>query len=266
MIHNTCIYGTVKDTDDNLITDTTVKMKYISYNFENIIEKEYENKIGTYQFNLGDSDVLTFAEDHHIGDVVIITNETNGTITYSNKVILKREYFIEHNIVDEGSVTVIDDEANNEDNSKTTVVKAIILEELSDVLYSYYSVKIDDELVYECNGPKLIYKPTQDGEHKVTQYAVNKTTGDITSKELTIDVLQTEWITKSLDYIFYTKRKKILRCELPKFVTDTLILADGWYYENGKLMGKHDKLGQLEMEYYNGKVIVKTYIGDIIDY
>ena len=44
------------------------------------------------------------------------------------------------------------------------------------------------------------------------------------------------------------------------------MLEPGWYYENGKLYGKHSKLTPLEMDYYNGKVVIKTQVGDILDY
>ena len=57
-----------------------------------------------------------------------------------------------------------------------------------------------------------------------------------------------------------------MRVFTPGFVRDTLLLADGWYYEGDKLIGTNGNLKELRMPYYNGDVVIKTYIGDIIDF
>jgi len=265
MINNTCIYGTVEDASGDPVIDTTVTMKYIKYDFSKVIEKEYDNSTGAYQFNLGDSDILTMNEASYKNDVVIISNIKDDVVDYSDKVVLQGDTFVENNIV-VGDYTENSDEVSAEDGSYSTVVKHIVLEDTSEYLYSYYKVVVDDEIVYEVDSNRLEYLPKVTGEHVITQYGVNSTTGDITSKEWTIDVMQSVSEIRSLDYIFYNKRNKMLRAILPQHVQDTLILEDGWYFDKGVLLGKSKTLKTVEMDYYNGKVIVRGYIGDIIDY
>jgi len=266
MIFNTCIYGTVKDSDDNLIVDSKVDMKYVSYDFSKVIEKEFVNTTGAYQFNLGDSDILTLNTKADSRDVVVISNVVDDEVTYSAKEVVGDRLFIEHNMIDSGSNSTTTDEASSDDVSKTSVTKVIHLVDSQVSLYSYYKVEFDDVVIYEQNGSELYFRPKVLGEHKITQSAINSTTGDISSKEYTIDVLQTENQFVSLDYIYYTKRKKVIRIELPQFVKDSLILADGFYYEGNLLIGKVESLKSVVMEYYNGKVILKSYLGDILDY
>jgi len=264
MIHNTCIYGTVSDGAGELILDSTVSMKYIKYDFSKVLEAEYANTTGAYQFNLGNTNMLTLDVATSNQDVVILSNSTNR---YSCKVVLDgNKWHYLHDIIDDSSGVATSDEANASDESTNIITRSITLNEYSDSLYSYYKVEYNGGIVYEIVSSKLDYLPANTGEHKVTHYAVNTTTGDITKVERLVDVQQDKYRVESVDYIFYTKKKKVLRAELPKYVTDTLILADGWYYENGKLVGIHNKLSQLEMDYYNGKVIVRGYIGDILDY
>jgi len=262
MIHNTCIYGTVKDGSDTIITNTTVNMKYVKYDFSNVLEQDYDNQTGAYQFNLGDSNLLTLSEDTNKDDVVIISNDD----TYSARIVFDGNNYYEHNIIDDGSLVQNSDEAQAQDESTNTIVKSIIMHELSSSLYTYFEVLFNDERVYGADTHRLIYTPKELGEHIIRQWSINDTTGVVSSIDTTIDVQQTGNEIQSIDYVFYSKRKKILRAELPQHVTDTLILAQDWYYEGGLLIGKHSKLGQLEMDYYNGKVIIKGYIGDIIDY
>jgi len=248
------------------IVDSVVGIKYIKYDFSQVLEKEYTNTTGAYQFNLGDSDMLTLSTASCKDDVVILTNEIDDTIGYSEKLVLDGTNYHEHHIVDDGSLVTDTDDTAAEDESINIQVKAIVLREYSVSLYSYYSVEYDGELVYEINDDELVYLPVNTGEHIVTQRAVNKTTGVISDTIWTIDVLQARSEIESIDYVFYSKKKKVLRCELPSYVTDTLVLAPDWYYENGLLIGRTNKLTKLEMDYFNGKVIIKGYIGDILDF
>ena len=266
MINNTCIYGRVLDGNDELIEDSTVTMKYVRWDFSQVLEKEWENTTGAYQFNLGDTDMLTLAEKSMVGDVVILRNEIDGEVGYSQKLVLGLDRYYEWDIIDDGSLVEDEDEAAGIDESTNVVAKALIVNELSESLYSYYSVEVDGEKVWEGDVRRLEYIPKVTGDHKVVHWAVNATTGEISSEEYTFDVQVSGVELESVDYIYYHKRKKVVRCDLPQHVKDTLILADGWYYEAGLLMGKKDNLGQLEMDYYNGKVIIRTYIGDILDY
>lgn len=261
MINNTCIYGLVTD-GTNPVTDTIVGMTYISYNFDTIIEKLYDNTTGAYQFNLGDSDLLTLSKASLKNDVVILTNED----TYSTKLVLTSEVYQEFDIVDDGTLVVDAEEAAGVDESTNVVVMAIILQEYGQSLYNYYSVVVGEELRYETNDAELEYLPVELGEHIVTQKAVNETSGVISEVVHTIDVLQAEIRVGSIDYTFYAKKKKVIRVELPQTVRDTLVLETGWYYEGDKLIGKTQSLHEVRMSYYNGEVIIKSHIGDIIDY
>jgi len=267
MINNTCIYGTVTDGVDPIV-DSTVRLRYVKYDFSVVLDKEWDNTTGAYQFHLGDADMLTLNTGSYKDDVVIISNTNNGNsdATYSDKLVLGEDRYYELDIVDDGSLVIDSEEASADDESTNTIARSIILNETSESLYSYYEVSVDGEVVHGEDCSRLVYNPAVVGEHKVVHSAVNSTTAEISVVEYTIDVQQSRVEIESIDYVFYSKRKKVLRAELPQHVKDTLILADGWYYEGGMLMGKHEKLGQLEMDYYNGKVIVKGYIGDIIDY
>ena len=132
MIRNTCIYGTIVDGDDTPIIDTVVGLKYIKYDFSKVLEKEFENTSGAYQFNLGDSDMLTLETGSNVGDVCVVRHED----TYSDKIVLTGNKYYEWNIVDDGSLVETDVEADSVDESTNKVVKAIILNESSEDLYN----------------------------------------------------------------------------------------------------------------------------------
>jgi len=231
MIHNTCIYRTVEDGNGSLITDSTVSMTYVNWDFSIVLQEDYDNTTGAYQFNLGNTDMLTLAEHTNKNDVVVISNLVDGDTdnTYSEKIVLQDGlYYYEHNIVDDGSLVETTDTADAVDESMNIVVKEIILNEQSNDMHSYFEVKFGGHVIYKENTPILRYLPTNTGEHKITHKAINKTTADITEKEWTIDVGVGRYETVSLDYIFYTKKKKILRAELPQYVLNTIILPTGW--------------------------------------
>ena len=259
MINNTCIYGTVD------VPISTVKLKYIKYDFSMVLEKEYNNTTGAYQFNLGDADMLTLAVASTICDVCVISNETNGVIDYSDKVVLGIEHYYENNIVT-GTLVVDSEVADAVDETTNIVGQLLRFVEDSESMYNYYTVEAGGEVVYETNDGIMEYIPVTTGEYVVTHRAVNKTTGIISDVVHTIDVLESANRVSSIDYVYYCKRSKKQMIKLADYITDTLILATGWYYENGLLIGSNDKLADLVMPYYNGNVIIKSYVGDIIDF
>jgi hypothetical protein len=259
MIYNTVVCGTV-DT-----VTSVVKLKYMSHDLETVLEKEYANTEGAYEFHLGDEDMLTMNGWHSDGDVVVVQNWVAGALVYSDKIELSEYvYMYRHDIA--GNVVASLDEVSSVDESKNLLGKALIYEEDNLDIYSYYKVEFDGAIVYETNEARMRYVPEVDGEYTITHRGVNRTTGAISEVVYVVNVLEGVNETLSIDMVYYAKKDKVLKIELPEYVTRSLMLEPGWYYEGGLLLGK--KLGYADtvMHYYNGKVVVKTQIGDIVDY
>lgn len=262
MISNTCVYGTTPS------VASLVEMKYISYNFEEIIEKSHTSTQGIYQFHLGDTDMLTIARGGRSGDSMVLMSYTDsGTLEHASTYVIEEIGGINRYDLDTGAGIVVDtNEAAMVDNSTNIAAQLMKYEEDVSTLYSYFKIELGGEIKAESNGEAIKYVPVINGEYTVTQKSVNSTSGLITEKITIVDVLGANQEILSIDYVFYGKKNKVLQVELPSYVTSSLILEAGWYYENNKLLGKNSKLAAIEMPYARGKVIIKSQVGDIVDY
>jgi len=267
MIFNMCIQGSVIDSNGDIITDSKVLCKYVNHDMTMIIENEYQNTDGIYQFNLGNIDSLGVNGKIEDGDVVLLSNIVNDVIVCTNIIYLNNDTMMYNvDLISDDDFEENDDEAKAQNEDNNVIAYCIIREELSDNLYTYFNVSYNDEIVYESNKRQMIFIPKNIGDHTVVQRSINITTGEISEKIETIDIKQSEYITKEINYVFYAKKKKIVRCDLPQFVKDTLILDVGWKWMGDTLIGSTTKLGETKMKYFNGSVIIKGMIGDIIDY
>lgn len=263
MINNTCVYGQAPSTHSRVVAT------YLNYSFEVIKEKEYTCKDGSYQFHLGDTDMLTLAVSATNGDSLVLQSfDENDVLEHSSTYVIENLGCINRYDLDAGvGVDESADEAGMVDTSTNLEAQVLkFIEEDSSVLYSYFKIELEGLIVSEGNGADIRYVPVLNGEYVVTQKAVNSTTGVITEKITTVTVLGANTDVDSIDYVYYGKKGKVLQIELASYITGSLILADGWYYEQGKLLGKVTKLAPTEMNYARGKVIVKSQVGDIADY
>jgi hypothetical protein len=257
MIFNYCIYGEVLGGYTGDITLT-----YYDNTITEILTKTYNVTDSTYQFHLGDSDMLTMNHVLKHGSSIVLTIDG----VYFDNIVLELGKFVHKHDID---INTTPDYTNNI-ISGTYDIKRVVsdkyyLEEEDLNLYSYFSVVKDDELIYESN---FIFDwiPKEDGTYTITQRGYNRSNNIVNEKVTTLDILENYTEVESIDYIFYTKRNKILKIELPSYVKETLVLEDGWYFEGEILYGKINNLLGVNLMYSRGYVRIKPQIGDIIDY
>jgi hypothetical protein len=260
LIYNQTIYG---DITTNGVTPYVGDMTILVWNYDFSFSASKTITVsGEYQFNLGDSDLFGASHNYTGFETVIIQTTP---LTFSNRVKLPSSSCINYDIDISGHVDVTA-EANMDTDRKVITADVLLLTEYEDAMYNYFSVELDGEILHEANGSFTRFYPEQDGEYTITQKGVNVTTGVYSEKVSTVTLFDGLITLDSLDYIFYTKKNIIIQIELPDFVINTLILESNWYFENGKLIGKNTGLSSTVMPYSKGKVIVKTQIGDIVDY
>ena len=150
-------------------------------------------------------------------------------------------------------------------NTIRIITDKIILREINDNIYGYYEVRKLDEKVYFSND-ELNWVPKESGNYDILHRVLNKSNQEVSESIINVDVLENYVEVNSVDYVFYSKKGKIIQIELPNYVLGTTILEHNFYIENNKLYGKLDSLKSVELNYSRGKIIVKPQIGDILDY
>lgn len=260
VIYNQTIYGTISNAGELYSGDIMVLVW--SYDFSISKTKTYTITNGEYQINLGDSDLFGPNHDYNGAETVIIQTVP---LTYSGKVDLVKNSCILHDIQIE-TYNQVQAEANVTTERKVITANALLLTELEVAMYSYFMIEFDGNKIHEANGQFTRFYPEFDGEYTITQKGVNITTGIYSEKVSTITLFDGLVNLDTLDYIFYTKRNIVIKLELPEFVVNTLLLAPNWYVENGFVFGKKNKLNDIIMPYAKGSVIIKTQVGDLLDY
>jgi len=196
MVFNYCIYG---DIDKDV---GTLQCTYIKYDMNEKVSKTIDITENNYQFNLGDDDFLTSDTMIFKNDIIILTYfDENDNKIFSDFVNIDiNDNKVEFNIDTSNSFSETSDEANftlTESIIKTSSNKLV---ETSESLYNYYKIinSNTNELIVESNLNHIEFSPSISDKFKITQYAVNKTNTDITSKEFEFNaIVSSATITRS---------------------------------------------------------------------
>lgn len=259
IIYNQTIYGNITTNNNPYVGDIVVLVWNADFSYHT--SKTYTVN-GGYQINLGDHDL--FGPNHKFTQNETIIIQT-VPLTYSNRVQLTGESCLEFDI-ETNDYTQVIAESDSETDRKVITADVLLINEQEESIYSYFVVELNDEIVHQAHGNFTRFYPEVDGEYTITQKGVNITTGVYSEKISTVTLFDGLVTLDSLDYIFYTKKNIILQAELPEFVINTVILEPNWYIENNRLIGKNTGLSPTIMQYSKGNVIIKTQIGDIVDF
>lgn len=259
MIFNYCIYG-------DILPSYAGEIKITAYDntLTEVFSKSY-NVVDMYQFNLGDRDIFDINYKLKPGSTVVLTLDNKF---YNVK--LTEDFLHNFNIDLNDTKTASSSRAVDSDNLLETlriVTDKLILRETDVNIYSYFEVRkaLMDEIVYFGNE-ELNWIPKETGNYNILHRVNNISNLEVSESIININILENYIETNSIDYIFYSKRDKIIQIELPDYVRNTIILTNGFYIENNKIYGKLNSLKPIEMIYSRGKIIVKPQIGDILDY
>lgn len=178
MIFNYTIYGNINRTSGYLT------LKYFSYDLDYSVQKDFLiDSSGTYQFNLGDTDLLGLNYNVSKGDVCIIeyydsTKEFSGLVQ-----IDPLDNITEYNINVSSLIETTDIASFSISESlvKTTNHKVTQIGSL----YNYFSIKdlTEDKVLSENNSEEFYFVPVQSHLYSVKQKALNYTSSNITEKE-----------------------------------------------------------------------------------
>ena len=257
MIFNYCIYGDILPSYSGEIKITV---------YDNTITEIYSKTIvvqDEYQFNLGDRDLFDINHKLKSGSTVVIT------ILDKYYIIKLTENFLHKYDIDLNEIKIPSDTvASDNDNLLETIrilTDKLILRTTDNNLYSYFEVSKDTNIVYSGNI-ELDWVPRESGNYNILHRVYNSSNLEVSESIINIEILENYIETKSIDYVYYSKRDKIIQIELPEYVLNTVLLTNGFYIENNKLYGKLDKYKSIELLYSRGKIIIKPQIGDILDY
>ncbi len=257
MIFNYCIYGDILPNYTGNVSITV---------YDNTLTEIYSKTIlceDSYQFNLGDRELFDINYSMRAGSTAVITiNNKYYQINLS-------ENFLHNYNIDLNKTMIETDTVASDSNELLQTFRIItdklFLKEPDINTYSYFEVLKDTELIYNSNK-ELHWIPKNDGNYNIIHRMYNSSNLEVSESIININILENYIETASIDYIFYSKRDKIIQLELPDYVTNTLILSNGFYIENKKVLGKLSALNSIELLYSRGKVIIKPQIGDILDY
>ena len=257
MIFNYCIYG---DILPNYAGNITINV------YDNTLTEIYTKTISVeneYQFNLGDRDLFDINYKLRNGSSTVITLDNKYyKIQLSEEDIHK--FDIDLNISNTPSTSRASDSDSLLETWRVLTDK-LVLREIDPNIYSYYEVQKDAVKVYDSNI-ELNWIPRENGNYNIIHRVYNSSNLEVSESIININILENYIETNSIDYIFYSKRDKIIQIELPDYVRNTIMLTNGFYIENNKIYGKLNSLKQVEMLYSRGKIIIKPQIGDILDY
>ena len=257
MIFNYCIYG---DILPNYSGNITINI------YDNTLTEIYTKTLNIeneYQFNLGDRDLFDINYK--------LRNGSSAVITLDNKyykVLLSEDFMhnfdIDLNIAQTPSISKAED-SDSLLNTLRVITDKLVLKEIDTNIYSYYEVQKDSVKVYDSNV-ELNWIPRENGNYNIIHRVYNSSNLEVSESIININILENYIETNTIDYIFYSTRDKVIQIELPSYVVNTIILNNGFYIENNKILGKLNSLNQVEMLYSRGKIIIKPQIGDILDY
>lgn len=258
MIFNYCIYG-------DILPSYSGEVKITVY--DNTITEIYSKTIevqNEYQFNLGDRDLFDINHKLKDGSTVVIS------ILDKYYIIKLTENFLHKYDIDLNEIKMPSDTVASDNDSLLETIRILtdklILRITDNNLYSYFEVKdVNSEIVYS-NNETLEWIPRESGNYNILHRVYNSSNLGVSESIINIEILENYIETNSIDYVYYSKRDKIVQIELPDYVLGTVILDNGFYIENNKLYGKIDKYKSVELLYSRGKIIIKPQIGDILDY
>lgn len=258
MIFNYCIYG-------DILPSYSGEVKITVY--DNTITEIYSKTIevqNEYQFNLGDRDLFDINHKLKDGSTVVIS------IIDKYYIIKLTENFLHKYDIDLNEVKIPSDTVASDNDTLLETIRILtdklILRITDNNLYSYFEVKdVNSEIVYT-NNETLDWIPRESGNYNILHRVYNSSNLEVSESIINIEILENYIETNSIDYVYYSKRDKIVQIELPDYVLGTVILDNGFYIENNKLYGKIDKYKSVELLYSRGKIIIKPQIGDILDY
>lgn len=259
MIFNYCIYGDILPSYTGDVTITV---------YDNTLTEIYSKTIfieNEYQFNLGDRDLFDINYKLRKGSTAIITVDNKFY-----KIKLSEDFLHNYDIdLDEIKIPTATTAEDFDDLLETfrIVTDKLVLREFDDNVYSYFEVinTSNLDIVYYSNE-ELNWIPREHGNYNILHRLYNSSNLEVSESIININIFENYIETMSIDYIYYSKRDKIIQIELPEYVLNTVILKDTFYIANNKLYGKLTNLKPIELLYSRGKIIVKPQIGDILDY
>ena len=279
MIFNYCIYGDVLSSYVGPISITV---------YNNSLTKIFSKTIqidttvdSEYQFNLGDRDLFGINHNLISGSTAVITVDSIPNkyyflpISVSTHDLMQVSHILKFDI--DLNVNNIPTNTTSEDSKELLetvriLTDKIILDVVDTNMYSYFEVSdINNDIVYNDNIMNWVPRVTGNYNILIRQYnssEINVPTNEsgISETIVNIDILENYVETNSIDYVFYSKRNKIIKIEVPDYVINTVLLTNGFYIENNKIFGKLPSLNDVELIYSRGKIIIKPQIGDILDY
>jgi hypothetical protein len=182
MIFNHCIYGNINKTVGYL------RIKYYSYNLDFTVQKDTFIENGTYQFNLGDSDLLGLNYSLNKGDICII--EYHNTTKEYSEIIQINDYITNHNII-------VSTFSENTDSANFNVSESLVkttnhkITEVSTNLYNYFEIKdlTLNEIKYSSNSSELYFVPVHSNLYRILQKSINNSTSIISTKEYVFNAI-----------------------------------------------------------------------------
>lgn len=256
MIYNYCIYGELQGYSGPISIEWYSK-DLLEYKVKTV---QCDN---IFQFNLGDRDLCDLNHLPKQGETIRIYIDN----------VYSKNFVLDNNDIMEVFIDLNDyNETDNLANANNTLVRVLtdkyIIEEDNEEIYSYFKVEKNSILIQEGNGTRLDFIPKESGDYVITQRGYNSSeiNPDIIEKVMNISVLENYTETNSIDYVYWIKKKKIVKLELPEYVRSTMLLPNGFYVENNVIYGIHDRLAPLVIPYSRGSVIIKSQVGDILDY
>lgn len=279
MIFNYCIYGDVLSSYVGPISITV---------YNNSLTKIFSKTIqvdttvdSEYQFNLGDRDLFGINHNLISGSTAVITVDNIPNkyyflpISVSTHDLMQVSHIFKFDI--DLNVNNIPTNTTSEDSKELLetvriLTDKIILDVVDTNMYSYFEVSdINSDIVYSDNIMNWVPRVTGNYNILIRQYnssEINVPTNEsgISETIVNINILENYVETNSIDYVFYSKRNKIIKIEVPDYVINTVLLTNGFYIENNKIFGKLSSLNSIELIYSRGKIIIKPQIGDILDY
>ena len=194
---NHCIYGNI-NTNIGSITLTYHNNK-LTHNVSSI----YELDENTYQFNLGDSDIL--------GNEAIISENDICIIEYFNENQLKLFSDIIHinlsNSIQQFDIVINGDFIENNESASLAISENVIkvsnykISERNQSLYNYFAI-VDvnnNTMEYNSNKDMFYFLPTESKRYKITEKSINKTTNIISENEFIFNaVVSDSYISRAV--------------------------------------------------------------------
>lgn len=180
MIFNHTVWGSIA----NSPTDGYTKLHFYRHNLNEYVSKTYNVTDGTYQFNLGDYDLLDINDKIYSGDVVLIEYyDALDNKLYSGSLILNLDTSIQRFDLDLNSYIENNDTADFSISEKVIKTTDHSINESSTSLYNYFKIEdLDNGEIFENNKNEFKFIPRDSNDYLLLQRALNSTNNSITEK------------------------------------------------------------------------------------